>query len=237
MLNNKRYKLPLIIIFSLIQAVLFFLVQITHGKANIFVSYLVVLLCCLFASLYFEKTNKYVFTQIALICTLIADLFLVVIHPIMQLPSMIFFSITQICYFLRLYFNSKSEIEKRTHLIIRATSSVIAIIITVIALKEKTDALSIISIFYYANLIINIVFAFIQYKSSNLFAIGLLLFFGCDTIIGINVLLTQYITSPNAQAICNAIFGSLNLAWIFYVPSQTMLTLSLNQFEKRIITK
>ena len=59
MLNNKRYKLPLIILFSLIQAALFFLVQITHGKVNIFVSYLVVLLCCLFASLYFEKTKKY----------------------------------------------------------------------------------------------------------------------------------------------------------------------------------
>ena len=164
-----------------------------------------------------------------------ADLFLVVIHPIMQLPAMIFFSITQICYFLRLYFNSKSEKEKRIHLSIRALSSVIAIIITIIVLKEKTDAVSIISMFYYANLIVNIVFAFVQYKSSKLFAIGLLLFLGCDTLVGINALVTQYITSPNAQEICNAIFGSLNWAWIFYVPSQAMLALSLTKFEKKII--
>ena len=235
MLNNKKYKLPLVILFSLIQTVLFFLVQLTRGKTNIIVSYLVVVLCCLFAVLYFEKTKKYAFTQIALFCTIMADLFLVVIHPIMQLPAMIFFSITQICYFLRLYFNSKSEKEKRIHLSIRALSSVIAIIITIIVLKEKTDAVSIISMYYYANLIVNIVFAFVQYKSSKLFAIGLLLFLGCDTLVGINALVTQYITSPNAQEICNAIFGSLNWAWIFYVPSQAMLALSLTKFEKKII--
>ena len=91
MLNNKKYKLPLVILFSLIQTVLFFLVQLTRGKTNIIVSYLVVVLCCLFAVLYFEKTKKYAFTQIALFCTIMADLFLVVIHPIMQLPAMIFF--------------------------------------------------------------------------------------------------------------------------------------------------
>ena len=87
--------------------------------------------------------------------------------------------------------------------------------------------------FYYANLVINIVFAFVQYKKSRLFAIGLLLFLGCDTLVGINALLTQYITSPNAQAICNAIFGALNWAWIFYVPSQACLALSLTKFKTK----
>ena len=232
MLNFKKYKFPLITLFTLIQTVLFFLVQTTQGKANIIVSYLVVVLCCLFATLYFEKTKKYLFTQAALFFTIMADLFLVVIRPIQQLPAMIFFSFVQISYFLRLYFNSKSEKEKRIHLTVRVSLSVIAILIAVIVLKQKTDAVSIISIFYYANLIVNIVFAFVQYKSSKLFAIGLLLFLGCDTLVGINALVTQYITSPNAQAISNAIFGSLNLAWIFYVPSQTLLALSLTKTEK-----
>jgi hypothetical protein len=166
-----------------------------------------------------------------------ADLFLVVIHPIRQLLAMIFFSFVQICYFLRLYFNTESEKEKRIHLILSSSASIIAIIITIIVRTEKTDAVSIISMFYYANLIINIVFAFVLYQSSKLFAIGLLLFLGCDTLVGINALVNQYVTSPNAQAISNAIFGSLNLAWIFYVPSQVMLALSLTRFEKRIITK
>lgn len=237
MLNNKKYKLPLIILFALIQTVLFFLVQITHGKTNIIVSYSVVVLCCLFVTLYFEKTKKFAFTQAALFFTIMADLFLVALRPIQQLPAMIFFSITQICYFLRLYFNSKSEKEKHIHLIVRALASVISIIIAVIVLKRNTDAVSVISMFYYANLIVNIIFAFVQYKSSKLFAIGLLLFLGCDTLVGINALVTWYITSPNAQAISNAIFGSLNLAWIFYVPSQAMLALSLTKFEKRIINK
>ena len=231
MLNNKKYKIPVAIAFSIIQAILFFLVQATSGKACIAVSYTVVVLCCLFALLYMEKSKDYIFTQIALICTIMADLFLVVIVPMKQLPAMIFFSGTQICYFLRLYFNSKSEKEKRIHLIIRTVASVVALILTVIVLKQKTDAVSLISMFYYANLIINIVFAFVQYKKSRLFAIGLVLFLGCDTLVGINALLTQYITSPNAQAICTAIFGSLNWAWIFYVPSQALLALSLTKFK------
>lgn len=233
MLNNKKYKNSVIIAFSVIQTLLFFLVQATGGKACIITSYTVVVLCCLFALLYIEKSKDYIFTQIALVCTVMADLFLVVIVPMRQLPAMIFFSGTQICYFLRLYFNSKTEKEKRIHLILRAIASVLALIITIIVLKQKTDAVSLISMFYYSNLIINIVFAFIQYKKSPFFAVGLLLFLGCDTLVGINALLTQYITSPNAQAICNAIFGSLNWAWIFYVPSQALLALSLTRFKNR----
>ncbi len=232
MLNNKKYKLPIIIAFSLIQLVLFFLVQTTSGNTNYTVSYLVVVLCCLFTFLYMEKSKDYVFTQIALVCTVMADLFLVAIHPIKQLPAMIFFSGTQICYFLRLYFNSRSEKEKRIHIILRAVASLISQIITIIVLRDKTDSVSLISMFYYANLIVNIVFAFVQYKKSPLFAIGLLLFLGCDTLVGLNALLSDYITSPNAQQICDAIFGALNWAWIFYVPSQALLALSLTKFKK-----
>ncbi len=232
MLNNKKSKYLAIILFSFIQLILFFTVQATNGVANTVSSYAVVVLCCIYTLLYAEKSKDYAFTQIALICTVMADLFLVVIHPIKQLPAMIFFSFTQICYFLRLYFNSNSEKEKRVHLIIRAIASIFALMLTVIILKQKTDAVSLISMFYYVNLIINIVFAFVQYKNSRLLAIGLLLFLCCDTLVGLNALVTQYITSPHTQAISNAIFGSLNWAWIFYVPSQTLLALSLTKTSK-----
>ncbi|MBO5439696.1 MAG: hypothetical protein J6A53_03475 [Clostridia bacterium] len=231
MINNKKIKLPIAVAFIAIQSILFFVVQLTSGLACIISSYTVVVLCCLYAMLHIEKSKDYVFTQIALVCTVMADLFLVVIHPIKQLPAMIFFSSTQICYFLRLYFNSKSEKEKRIHLIVRAVASLLALLITIIVLKQKTDAVSLISMFYYANLIINIVFAFVQYKKSQLFAIGLLLFLGCDTLVGLNALLSDYITSPNGQQICNAIFGTLNWAWIFYVPSQACLALSLTKLK------
>lgn len=231
MLNNKKYQLPIIITFIIIQVILFFTVQATKRIAFTVSSYTVVVLCCMFTVLYFEKSKDYAFTQIALVCTIMADLFLVVIHPIKQLPAMMFFSGTQIFYFLRLFFNAKNEKEKKAHLIIRAVSSLLAIIIAIVVLKEKTDAVSLISMFYYANLIINIVFAFVQYKKSPLFAIGLLLFLGCDTLVGINALVTQYIKSPNSQEICNKIFGTLNWAWIFYVPSQACLALSLTKFK------
>lgn len=234
MLNYNKYKNLAIILFSFIQLILFVTVQATSGIFNTISSFAVVVLCCLFVILYIEKSKDYIFTQIALICTVMADLFLVVLQPMKQLPAMIFFSITQICYFLRLFFNTKSKKEKQIHIIIRAASSFLAIILTIVVLKAKADALSLVSMFYYANLIINIVFAFIHFKSSNLLAIGLLLFLCCDTIVGINVLLDQYITSPSLQESINSILSSLNWAWIFYVPSQTLLALSLTKLNNKM---
>ena len=64
-------------------------------------------------------------------------------------------------------------------------------------LKEKTDFLSLISTFYYINLIINIIFAFKQKESSILFPIGLLLFACCDLQVGLIVLNSSYITIEN----------------------------------------
>lgn len=224
----------MIVGFSIVQGVLFFGVQATSGNTNYFMSYSVVVLCCLFCFLYFEKSKDYAFTQVALIFTTMADLFLVVIHPIKQLPAMIFFTGTQICYFLRIYYNGKSKKEKSLHLILRASTSILGIVISIIVLGKKTDAVSLISIFYYANLIVNIVFAFVQYKKSPLLAIGLLLFLCCDTLVGLDALLSYYITTPNGHQIRNAIFGSLNWAWIFYVPSQALIALSLSKFRKTV---
>ena len=237
MLNEKKYKKAFIITFLIIQLVLFFIVQLTNGKAWMISAYTVVVLCFLFTFLFFEKSKKYAFTHLALFCTLMADLFLVAIAPVKQLPAMIFFSGTQIFYFLRLYFNSKSKKEKRIHIFIRIIASVLSSMITIIVLKNKTDAVSLISMFYYANLVVNIIFAFVQYKDSRLLAIGLLLFLCCDTLVGLNALMTQYIKSPNAKEIFGAIFGTLNWAWVFYAPSQVLLSLSLAKFQSKKHTR
>ena len=228
MLKNQKLKTALITLFCITEGILFFLVQATSGDTCVFVSYLGIVLAFAFMFTNASLTKNYFFMQTGLLCTLCADLFLVVLHPAQQLQGMFFFSGAQLCYFLRLYFNQKSQKEKNIHLIARVGVSALAAILTVIVLKDGTDALSLISTVYYFNLIINIIVAFAQYKSSILFPIGLLLFLFCDTIIGINVFLSDYLHPASAKAAVTALFSRLNWSWVFYLPSQTLIALSLS---------
>lgn len=226
MLRTKKSKIIALSFFLAIQAVLFVLVQTTNGELNDAVSFAVVVLSALFMLLCFEKSKNYALMQIGLVCTIFADLFLVVIDPIIQLPAMVFFSGTQICYFLRIYFATSSRKERLIHLILRASLVVLVQIITLIVLKEKTDALSLVSMFYYTNLVLNVIFAFIHFKKLPVFAIGLLLFLLCDTIIGLDIMAESYITGKALEAINSFITGA-NWAWVFYAPSQALLATSL----------
>lgn len=226
MLKNKKAIIIALSSFLAIQSVIFVLVQATSGEVNDAVSFAVVVLSALFMLVCFEKSKSYALMQIGLICTVFADLFLVVIDPMIQLPAMVFFSGTQICYFLRIYFTTTSKKEKLIHLILRVSLIVIIQIITVIVLKEKTDALSLVSMFYYTNLVLNVIFAFVHFKKLPLFAIGLILFLLCDTIIGLDIMAESYITGKALETF-NSILTGLNWAWVFYVPSQALLGISL----------
>ena len=192
MIKNKKLKTTLVATFCIIEAILFFLVQATNGDTWAFVSYLSIILAFAFMITNASLTKNYFLMQIGLLCTLCADFFLVVLEPIQELP-------------LRLYFNQKTQKERNIHLISRAGVSVLAIIVAIIVLKENTDALSIVSMFYYSNLVVNVIVAFTECKTSILFPIGLLLFLCCDTVIGIDVMLSDYLNSANSSTVTNAL--------------------------------
>jgi hypothetical protein len=232
MLKTDKSRIILISAFLLIELTLLALVQTTGGEMNDLFSYLVVVLSAIFLIFSFQKTKSYLFTQVAAITTILADLFLVVIDPMIQLPAMIFFSGTQICYFLRLYFETDSKKEKRLHLIFRVGLSLVVMLITVVVLQEKTDALSLVSMFNYTNLILNVVFAFVHFNKSKALAIGLLLFLLCDTVIGLDIMAKSYITGQVVEAI-NSFLSKMNWAWLFYVPSQALLAISLIKLDKQ----
>lgn len=223
MLNKKTIIISSV--FITLEIILGILIQFTRGNLHITLCYSSVIIACLF-SLLFISFKDYMTIQIGLLFTVLADLFLVVLTPMLQVPAMICFSITQLSYFIRIYFNQTTKKEKMIHLIIRSISCLFIIILTIIILKENTDFLSLIPTFYYANLIVNIIFAFRQTKKSILFPIGLLLFACCDLQVGLSVLNSSYINIENSvilNFICNPPF---NIAWFFYVPSQTLIALS-----------
>lgn len=225
MIKNKRIILIFSIIFLALECVLGGLLH-TVEASDINLRYISVILACGFFVIFAEKSHSYIFTQIGLVCTVIADYFLVYLADIKQLPAMLFFSVAQIAYFLRLYFADKSELRRKWHIIIRAAISVVVIAVTFAVLGESCDALALVSMFYYANLALNLVFAFADFKNNKIFAIGVLLFLLCDTVIGLSFI-DAYLPINESSVIYKIIHPGFDLAWVFYLPSQALIAVSL----------
>ena len=226
LLKNKKYIIFLSALFIVAEIVLSVLIHKIHGEVNTIVSYAAVVFACLFAVLFAERTKVYFFTQAALVMTVLADYFLVILPEIKQFPAMVFFSIAQIAYFARIYVSTEKKRMRVFHCVLRLEVVVFAVILTFIVLRHMIDAVSVISMFYFANLIVNIIFAFAQFKKNYLLAVGLLLFACCDVLIGFSFLGNYLEIAPGSFAYKLAHPG-MNLAWVFYVPSQTLLALSL----------
>ena len=234
MLKKKKLLLSFSFFFLFVEFVLGVLIQTTPAPNKI--QYSAVILACLFCFLFFEKSKSYIFTQIALILTACADFFLVHLQPMHQLGGMIFFAGVQIAYFLRIYFEEERTKVRKIHLIARISFSIIVLIATCIVLGKNADALALISMFYYANLISNLVFSFINFKSSQILTIGLVFFLLCDTFIGLSNI-GPYISISENSLLYKILFPGLDMAWLFYVPSQMLLAVSLlpNRIKKESV--
>ncbi len=226
MIKNKKLIFALTAAFLTVESILGVLLQTAQDSIPINLRYTAVILACLFCILSAEKSLSFLFTQIALLCTVGADFFLIYLDEMQQLPAMIFFSVVQIAYFLRLYFEDRNKTRRLVHLVVRAALSVAIIIITLTVLGEGADAVALVSMFYYANLVLNAIFAFISFKKNPIFAIGLLLFILCDTVIGLSFI-NGYLPLPEDSFIYKMIYPDFDLAWAFYLPSQAMLAISV----------
>jgi hypothetical protein len=116
------------------------------------------------------------------------------------------------------------RVRRRGFLIARVMALLVAEVVALVVLREKIDALAMVSMAHYAILIMNIVRAFQSYKKQPLLAWALVLFFLCDTVVGLQVASAGYLILP--AWLNNAIFCGLPLDWIFYLPSQVLIALS-----------
>lgn len=223
----KKKQLSLhILIFIIIELSLTVLVQLTSGVFNTIVSFSAVVCAFLYSLLNYSKKN--ILIVIGLLTTVCADIFLVVVDPMKQNLAMCFFSITQICYLIYIY-NSQNKLQQKIHIIIRTITVVISLLATIIVLKDNTDFLSLISLFYYANLVVNIICAFVVKNKNILLIIGLILFACCDFVIGISIMNESYLSLKEGTFLYFIANPGFNLAWIFYVPSQTLISLSIKK--------
>ena len=228
-IDRAKYARFLIVIASLfvageyIFAILAQTAPLAEWGAVCFSSIVLAPAFCIFFA---EKSLEYIFPQLALICTVCADYFLVYLEGEEQLTAMIFFSGTQIFYFLRLISKTELGVLRTVHLAVRLGVTVLAVLVTLLILGKGADLLSVVSVFYYAHLILNFIFAILTRGETPLFAIGLLLFIGCDTFVGF-AMMGDYIPIAEGSLIDRLNKIPLNMAWVFYTPSQTLLALSL----------
>lgn len=225
---KRKYLYIIIPIYLVIQLILAFLSQNPNESIDYIACYICVVLSFLVCFCFFEKSNKYFFTQLALLFTVVADYFLVILDEYYLLAMSVFIC-AQICYAIKIYFDLETKKEKKIYLIIRGSLALLAILLPFIVLKEDADLLTIISVNYYVLLIISMIYAFIISKNNKynlIFAIGLLLFVCCDFFVAIGNF-ESYFDISKESIIYKITYHDINFSWVFYVPSQALLGISL----------
>ena len=205
--------------FLLAEAAAYYLILTAGGDVLRYSEFGAIVLCFLFAAVHFGKGSPWIVA--GLLCTVGADLCLVLLQPMQQLWGMVFFVGAQSCYAIHLWLRKKNKVL----LWVRLGLIAVAEIVTVAVLKDKTDALALVSLAYYAMLIMNIVAAFDQWKRKPLLAVALVLFLLCDTVIGLQVAAKGYLPIAEGSWLHGLIFSGFNLSWFFYLPSQVLLAI------------
>ncbi len=218
-------------IFIALQAVLFPLIQLLPAGGSACFSYIAIILAAGYAVLtYFTSDRGGMPVRLGLFFTLGADWFLVICDE-RELEGVVFFTAVQMCYFIYLMAREDSTRVR----IFNAVSRIVLIGAVLSAayavLGDGLDALATVSILYYCNLVVNTVFAFVDFSEMRVLAVGLLLFCLCDLCIGLDVMASEYLDIP---ALDGVFYGRYyNLPWVFYQPSQTLIALHLYYDNRR----
>ena len=217
---NKRPQNILTICFLAIECVLYYFVLTSSGQTFTVTAYSGIILCFLFALAFGSKNEPLMAAGLAL--TVGADYCLVVCDPIQQLWGMVFFLGAQILYATRLHLRHRNNALLLARILLTAAAEIIAVVV----LKDKLDALAMVSMAYYANLLMNIIAAFTQWRNNKLLPLGFVAFILCDTVIGLQVAAGGYLPITEGSVLHNILFMNFNLSWSFYLPSQVLIALS-----------
>lgn len=206
--------------FLIAESVLYYLILTTGGKSLVASEYGAIVLCFLFALGQAGKHNWMI--PAALGCTVGADFFLVVCSPIRQLEGMVCFLAAQLLYAVHLHRMG----GRKPQLVLRLCVVGCAMAAVFLVLGKNTDALALVSLCYYANLIVNILVSFARFRERRLLSVAFVLFLLCDTVIGLQMANGVYFPIPEGSLLHRILSVDFNLAWAFYLPSQVMIALS-----------
>lgn len=180
------------------------------------------IIICFLASLIpiFSKNSAkpQYFIPFSLFFTLISDYFLLInTDKNLYIFGVVIFIIVQLSYFIYIETLKKNKTSFLISLIFRIIlSSILIIVLSII----RFDLLSIVSACYFVELLMNFITSLSLIKINKfflIFSIGLLLFIGCDISVGLTNLDLFEGHIKNLVS---------NLMWIFYLPSQVLISFS-----------
>lgn len=225
-MNKKSLKTVYCTAFAAAELILWVLVVTIDGADAVnTLCYCSVLLAFLFSLSWLKRGVNSVVISVALFFTACADYCLVIDLTAPYELALVFFSVVQISYCVLLYIN-QTTCQRKIHLIVRGAVIVVALAVTEAVLKGKADFLSLITIFYFSNLVCNFAFSCVQFKTYAMFAVGLLCFIGCDLLVGLGYAQGVYFDLPVGSFLYNVTHTDFNLIWTFYIPSQTLISLT-----------
>lgn len=193
---NKK----LFIILESIIYIVFIALDIINVYSS-FIKYLGIILCLIYV-LSNNKKDYY----LSSFFTLIADLFLLMLDSYYYI-GILFFIVVQYRY--ASIINKLNSKYTKSFSIIRLSICLIGVIVLFITMNLSLT--NVLVIIYFSNLLLN---AFQSISTKNILLIlGLFLFLGCDICVGIHNI-------SNGKTIADI------LMWIFYLPSQVLISLS-----------
>lgn len=216
----------MLIVFAVIEAVIYITFNIlssTLPDDPIYLKYAGVLLCLAFAgaTIYFERDKDAVILTVALVFTAISDLFILVLNKWYQI-GLITFIATQSVYLYRMYVDRIKKIK--ITLAVRALAAALLMAVMDVMMKEAGGLNFMIAevCIYIVMLVGNVVDAFLLVKNgvkNIIFAVGLLLFLGCDICVGLDNA-SMVVSSLDLGSAAKAVNF---LIWVFYLPSQALI--------------
>lgn len=186
-------------------------------------SFSAIVLAFLF-SLWQLKDHDHLLVAIALFFTLLADTYLVLLDSSKTI-AMLAFNVVQIVYAYRIIKYFKIKYPWQIHLILRLVIICLGEVMALIVLKGTFDIVIFLTMMYFANLFLNMLFSIVHFKENWRFAIGLLLFVLCDICVGLGEL-DSYLTITSNNVIYLIVNSPLDFVWLFYLPSQVFLSTS-----------
>ena len=201
------------------------------------IGFIAILVCFIFCSGCFvlgkNRSRSDILLCIALFFTCIADIFLVVLRGegFYAEIGVLFFVVVQAVYFVKIHFFMGHRDRLRKARFSEVQISLCARIIMYLAaaglaffmlwgspLLSESTALILISLFYFANSAVNIIFAVCKFSNNPLIALGLVLLLICD------LTLTLVFVGINIRI---GILSNIHVQWLFYMPSQALLALAI----------
>lgn len=231
MSDSKKIFIPAAV-FIAAEAAAWVSVQFTDGNIQTAICYSSVLCALAFSSYLLFINARGLSTVAGMLFTAFADFCLVVLSPSPRVIAMLFFSVAQLCYAVRLALSESDKKAVCYHIIARGSATLVLELAMLAVLGSSADALTVITMFYFANLAVSLFIAFFREKNI-LFQIGLLCFILCDIFVGLGVLISDYITVSETSFLYKITHTGINIIWFFYIPSQTLISLSILKNSKR----